>query len=690
MRYQPNLARWMTPLAVIALAYLVFAVFFPVLGFECVDLDLPSQVTRNPCVRSLTGENLRRIFTTWGNGGTTSSYYPIRTLSYAIDCQLWGPAPISFEPIDGWKLTINGFKLTNVLIHLANVLLVFWLVLRLFRRGRWADRSPKAWWEVAVATFAGGVFAVHPVVVEPVAWVPGREELLMTLGALGCLHFHLTARRLEQRGGKTRKAIACYAAAALCCAAACLSNAVAAVIPLLITAWDVLTLSRPRLWRILYGTSVLWLMGLATIAVKEAGTRKDLLTRPLEADQAAQLSAVIQKLGYGSQIALGEVEGAPAERLMMVLNVFWLNLKTLLWPTKVGMFYEPVTARSFLETDVMLGAAAVALACAALWLLRRRKRIVFGLVWFGLALGPTSQIMPHHIHRADRFLYLPLAGLAVAAAMGLRPLAGLLKRRAALGGLIAAGGLGLFLLVTLSAWQVLTWRNTISMWENSVKVAPKNFLSHHTLAQKLAYAGQFDRAFKHYEIALAFNTFHVEALNEFAGHLAGCDDKQLRDYELAIRLANWAGDLSQWKNEKVVHTLALAYNNYAVELGDRRQFGRAIDYYHKAFQTEPQYAAPRFNLALLLATCSEARFRDPDEAVRLAEQACQVGERPNANYLMILAIAYAEAGRADMAVSTTQKAIRRAEAEGNAELAKLLRARLKLYQKSLRSASSGD
>ena len=108
------------------------------------------------------------------------------------------------------------------------------------------------------ATFSAGLFAVHPVVVEPVTWVAGREELLMTLGTLGCVHFHLTARRLERRGRQNPRAMACFFSAALCCAAACLSNAVAAVIPLLIVAWDVLTLTGPKLWRIVGGTSALW------------------------------------------------------------------------------------------------------------------------------------------------------------------------------------------------------------------------------------------------------------------------------------------------------------------------------------------------------------------------------------------------------------------------------------------------
>jgi len=122
-----------------------------------------------------------------------------------------------------------------------------------------------------LATFSAGLFAVHPVVVEPVAWLGGREELLMTLGALGCLHFHLSARRAAEAGGADGAAMAYRAAAVACCAAACLSNAVGAVIPLLITTWDVLMPPRDRRRGHWWDTIPLWLIGAATILIKGAG-----------------------------------------------------------------------------------------------------------------------------------------------------------------------------------------------------------------------------------------------------------------------------------------------------------------------------------------------------------------------------------------------------------------------------------
>ena len=102
--------------ALLAPVLLVLVAFFPLFGFEFIELDAPNQVIENPHIRAITWQNLKHIFTS----RSITSYYPIRTLTYAIDYRIWGLHP-------------GGFKLTNGLIHLGNVLLVFWLLLRLLR-----------------------------------------------------------------------------------------------------------------------------------------------------------------------------------------------------------------------------------------------------------------------------------------------------------------------------------------------------------------------------------------------------------------------------------------------------------------------------------------------------------------------------------------------------------------------------
>ena len=411
-----HLMQWPLLLAVGVLTCLVMAVFCPLLNFEFVNFDVKSSVVANPHVHGLTVENVKYIFTT----RCIDSYYPIRSLTYATDYSLWGLNP-------------RGYKLTNVLLHWTNVMLVFGLLLRLLGgNDKPKERAPPQQ-DIAAAAFAAAMFAIHPLVVEPVAWVAGREELLMTLGALGCFHLHLSARRQAAEGAAKNAVRIRHALATGCCLLACLSNAVGAVIPLLVTAWDVMTL-RPLKWaRVFSSTAPLWLIGIATIASKILGSNEPL---------AAQSSPVLS-----------------SQQLMLIAKVVWLNFKSLAWPVELALSYgayDKFLPHSFLETEVILGGLVLAAAAFGLWILRRETLPLFGLIWFGLALAPSLHIMPHHIIHADRLLYLSLAGLAITIASGIQLLNKRLKVRAFRIGTCLVGLLVLGLLCYRSTQQVQT------------------------------------------------------------------------------------------------------------------------------------------------------------------------------------------------------------------------------------------
>ena len=622
-------ARWPVLLGVIVLTYLVCAVFFPLLNFQFIDYDVRSQIFDNQHIKGLTAKNVKHIFTS----RCVTSYYPVRTLTFAADYELWGLNP-------------GGFKLTNGLIHLTNVLLVFWLVLRLFRRPTEGDESRGGWWDVVVATFSAGIFAVHPVVVEPVAWVPGREELLMTLGALGCIHFHITARRFGEEPGRARWAMACHAAAAFCCAAACLSNAVAAVIPLVILAWDLLTLTRPTARKLFGGTAVLWVLGLTTIVLKQVGSY---------------------------YVGVSEADPSSAQHAIGVLRVYCQNLRTFVWPTDLALAYPPFELGSFLEAEVILGGIAIALTGLILWTVRRQKLVLFGLLWFGLALAPSSQVMVHHIPRADRFLYLPLAGLAVAIALGVRPLGRLLKNRVALGGVIAVGVCGLLVLDTLSIAQVSTWEDEITVFQQALKVGPRNAMVHYSLADRLAVRGHSRLAAQTYREAMRLHPDDERILINYAWLLASCNDDQIRDFPAAIDFAEQACRLTEWEEPKYLQALASIHFAFADSLAKQGELGQVSENYAKAVDA-------MLRLALRLATFPEKRFRRPDEAVQLAKRACQLMGRPSSLQLSNLAEVYAETGRFDEAISTMQRAIGLAHAAGDQQRLAELRRRLRLYQ----------
>ncbi len=634
-----RVARRPAVIAALALAYLVAAVFFPILGFEFVNIDVEEQVIHNPYIRGLTGENLRHILTS----RCIHSYYPVRTLSFALDYQIWGLNPL-------------GFKLTNALIHLANVLLLFWLILRLFQSPVLSGGSHPTWKEVLIAAFSAAIFAVHPVVVEPVTWVAGREELLMTLGALGCIHFHLSARRLAEQGRSTTAVVAFHTCAAVCCAWACLSNAVAAAIPLLIVTWDALTLSRPRFWKILAGSLALWIIAAATV--------------------------VIKKLGSDPRATGFQPELFSAEWVALILSTYWVNLQTLAWPTNLTISYSRFRPEGLLAPQVVLGALAIGLTVAALWRLRRQKPVVCGLAWFLIALAPASQVMAHHVHRADRFLYLPLAGLALAAAAGLKPLSAALRGKGPWAGAMMAGGAGVFVLVTVSASQVQTWRSSRTLWQHCLEVDPNNATAHDLFGKLLKEQGDWQLAEEHFRRAMELDADNPDVLQAVALQMASFEDQRMRNYPEAIRLARRACELTKWKDVRHRHTLATVYALLAASQADHGSFAPAIENYRHAIQTHPTLAPAFYNLALILATCPQTSLRNPQQAVSLAEKAYHLTEDAGAEHVRVLLDVYASAGRFDKAVATAEQALQSARAAGNRALENEFRDRLQ----SLRSA----
>lgn len=672
---KPSGRRWPVLLAVAMLAALIAVVFIPVLGFEFIDFDTYEQVVENPDIRSLLPENLKRILTTRGFiGDHPASFYPIRTLTYALDYRLWG-------------LKAGGFKLTNILIHSANALLVFWLVLRLVKqegdrrllanKSEAASTVPDAL--VALAGCCAAVFAIHPVVVEPVIWVPGREELLMTLGALGTIHFHITARRTRARGGSRAHVLGYHAGAVLCCAFACLSNAVAVVIAPIVLAWDLISPgSEPetanglapgidhkppaarftrsnlsQLWWCLLTTAPLWVVAAATAVTKRLG----------ESGQPVEL---IQMTLTG--------------RLMVALNAYWLYLKSLVWPSEFCLFYDWLNPRSWLDHRVLIGIAAVALSLGALWTFRRRRPVVFGLLWFGLSLAPT--ILLHQQHRADRFLYLPLAGLMIAVAGLLAPRLRQISGRSGL----AAAGLGAVIVLALavrSAAQVPIWRTSLSVWQHCLALNPNNARAHDVVGDHFARIGQWREAQSHYETVLKLRPYAIETLKNY-GYCLSSWEPEMRDYDRAVELVNRAYLATEGKLPDVVATLSDVHGSYAFHLQQSGQYARAIEEYRRALEVDPSHTEVAYNLALLLAICPDQTLRRPDEAVRLSEWARQAEPTPTINGLLIQATVYGHAGRPHAAMVATQDAIDLAKALGDRELVADLQRQLNQYRAAQR------
>ncbi|MFI5215529.1 MAG: tetratricopeptide repeat protein [Candidatus Limnocylindria bacterium] len=154
---------------------------------------------------------------------------------------------------------------------------------------------------------------------------------------------------------------------------------------------------------------------------------------------------------------------------------------------------------------------------------------------------------------------------------------------------------------------------------------------------------------------------------------------------LAARGAARAGD---WEESLAAHRAALAMSPDQPELQARIVWlarrlddpARTVAQLRDALRLAPGSTGMRNELAWTLATSRDARIRDPDQAVRLAESLVHSSETPDLNWLDTLAAAYAAAGRFDDAVRLASQASALAQAQGEAALGEQIRARLALYR----------
>src|SRR2546428_1342790 len=169
---------WLVP---VLIALVTFAAFLPTLNNQFVDWDDQRNFLDNHHYRGLGWTHLRWMWTTH-----LGHYIPLTWMTLGLDYLLWGMNPV-------------GYHLTNLLLHAANAVVFFFVVLRILTRAL-SSPSERGHALALSAGFASLVFAIHPLRVESVAWATERRDVLSGLFYLLTILMSLRAREREERG----------------------------------------------------------------------------------------------------------------------------------------------------------------------------------------------------------------------------------------------------------------------------------------------------------------------------------------------------------------------------------------------------------------------------------------------------------------------------------------------------------
>ncbi len=427
------------PWLAIALVAACLAVHAKVLWFGFVRWDDYRFLGANPLFRGSVGRYVWAALTRV----QFEAYHPLHLLSYLPDRLLWPDWPAGFHAL---SLAIFGL----------NVYLLFRLACR----------------HAHPLSAAGAVllFAVHPLTVEPVAWITARKDLLAGAFFLGVLLVE---------DARPTSASAVSRTGLLLTAGAFLAKTSTLCLPLIVWAW------------LVWLRNVPWRQAARRVAAYAV---------------LAALPAVVVPVVWKRH---GMIPPRPIAAPLDVLATLATYLRRLLWPADLAALY-PVS----MPAPVLGAAAVVALAVAAAVLWRRMPPAArFALFAFPAALLPVLNLVSINLRFADRYAFLALETLVVPAAIALEAAGRAPGRwRAAV-----AAAVTLATLVAARTTLRLTesWSTSIALWTRAVALYPDVPLSRVNLGRALTDLHDWPGAIHQYQEVvrrLPKNSFGYEGL----------------------------------------------------------------------------------------------------------------------------------------------------------------------------------
>ena len=560
--------------------------------------------------------------------GQTVTNRPLVNLSFAANFR-WNSTQGR-----GNGLGVVGYHVTNFVIHLLAALALFGLVRRTLElpklRARWAGES------VPLALAATLLWMLHPLQTESVAYVAQRAESLMGL-------FFLAAFYCFVRGTQ-RLPWLWLTLSVLACLLGVFCKEVMITAPALILLFDVIFVAEKpldslrRRWPA-YGAMLVVMAVLAWRAFN-AGTRGN-------------------SAGFGAGLTWYDYAMA---QYPSILNY----LKLSFWPHPLVLYYgesvDQIEKNYGLTADAVGAMLAImALGALTVWLLWERPRLGFLGAWFFVILAPSSSFVPITTEiAAEHRMYLPLAALAVLAALGLHAWLG---RRALGAALAAAAALGL-----ATHARNLVYHSGLALWQDAAAQRPDIARSRENFGIMLANSGRYLEAIQEYRTALKLRDFYPDCENNLGNALAQLSQnaEAAQHYLIAIRGLSRPVDRAQ-----AFYNLGNAERGLALAAPNPMQdphMQQALNHYLTAVQLDPFYAAAYHNIGSLLSDAG--RY---DEAIKyylLALQAKPIFPEAELN----LGNTYAQSGHPAEAMQRYQRAIQENPADpiGHLRVAGLL------------------
>ncbi len=541
--------------------------------------DDDKYVTENQLLTAPDG--LKRI---WFSLDSPSQYFPLVYTTFRLEHALWGLHP-------------SGYHWVNILLHAANALLVWRLLCVL--------KVPGAW-------LAAGLFALHPVQVESVAWITERKNVLM--GFFFLLSLLCWTKFIDEESRARWKP---YVLGLGFYALALFSKTTACTLPaaLLLILW---LKRRPINWARVAQITPFVVLGLAMGLVSIWWERH-------------------QQGTQGELFALGLVD-----RVLIASRAVWFYAGKLLWPVNLSFSYPRWEISAGDPLDYLWLLAVAGLAVAVFFARRYAGRsIEVALLFFVSTLSPMLGFIMLYTFRytfvADHYQYLASVGPLALAAAGITTGFHFVERRQRLVRQIICG-------MVLAALGLLTWRqcriyaDEETLWRATIATNPGSWMAHNNLGIRLLRGGAVDEAIAHYNKALEIEPIYAEAHFNLGNALVrtGRHNEAVSHYEAALQL---------------YPRFAAAHANLGALLLESGRLEEGVASLEKAVSLDPRSATAHQRLGEALIRLG----RGPASIDHLKTSLQLGGNRAEAHNT--LGRAFAQNGRMEEAIAEFQRAL---------------------------------
>ena len=449
-RNEPSPRRAFRAAAIVALIGAVFVLFYRVREFGFINYDDDHLLYRNPFVS--TGISLRNL--AWAFTSTDKlQWAPLTWLSHMVDFQLFGSDP-------------SGHHLVSLAIHLINTLLLLAFLVR----------TTGAFWR---SLFVAALFALHPVHVEPVAWLSARKDLVSTAFFLLALLAYSTFVR-RRRASTYLLTLAAYVGSLM-------AKPMYVTFPFVLLLLDYWPLDRVR-------------SGNPT-PVHGRARAESILKLILEKVPFLVLGGIFSGVAYVAQFRSDALTtfhaGDLGLRASTVVASYVHALWIAIWPAKLAIVYP---APTYFSPWIVMGQATVLAIVFALVIASARSRpfLFVGWLWFVVLLLPVSGLVKiGSALMADKFMYMPLVGLLIMAAWGVPDQARRWNGRWQKPVLVVAFAIIVAATARSSAY-LEHWRDSKTLYTEALAATDGNFLVMGNLGAAYQDAGDYDSAIRYY------------------------------------------------------------------------------------------------------------------------------------------------------------------------------------------------